>query len=121
MISVTITESYGSFDLCAYSNITEPSLPQVQYHGLSAESQEDLFNMFQEEEQVEDIYPVEKEKPALEAVKSKESIAKKVKKKESVVTKTNKPERTEELLGDVTPRTVGTCTLDMISLLLGRK
>lgn len=126
-VSVTVWEAYGSFDISAYSNVTEPSLPVPTYPGLSIESEQDLFNSFipkKEEEGVEvKEPPPEKGKKGEKksgsvgkggkkdsASKSGGSIAKGKKKI---------PEDAKEELIDITPRIIGTCTLDLIPLFLG--
>lgn len=85
------------------------------------ESQENLFKMFDEVDEQQDDIVVIVEK-GIEPVKSKENVGKnaKMKKKESAtLTKPKKAEKPEEQLVDTTPRTVGTCTLDLIPLFLG--
>lgn len=118
-------ETYGSFDITAYSNITQPSFPQIHYHGLSIESEEDLFNSFLDVQG-------EKETPivVLKDVKKKkrdDKILKDTASKKSLLSNKGKKETTsetvkinEDVLVDTTPREVGTCTLDLLPLFLGR-
>lgn len=121
-------ETYGSFDLAAYSNVTQPSLPQTHYQGFSVESEEDLFKWFSETKQEDETPVPEKVKVTPQTISKKDGTKRKPsgtrQPKRSPSNKGKKEsrlEKSEEVFVDVTPRIVGTCTLDLLPLFLGQE